>query len=167
MRRSPMLVLLIIILSIYYWEVAQYAIFGLSLLYISKRLFRCLRLLHGAIRNHTLRDIDDMDGVEFERYVARQLSKCGYTNICLTEKYDCGVDIVAIKDGIRWGIQVKRYTGLVKADAVRQVVTGLKMYGCDRAMVVTSSQYSNVAIRLAKANDCVLAGRSELLGLRI
>lgn len=101
MRHSPMLVLLIIILSIYYWEVAQYAILGLALLYIAKILCRYLRLLYVARRNQTLSDIDAMDGVEFERYVARQLSRCGYTNICLTEKYDYGVDIVASKDDIR------------------------------------------------------------------
>ncbi len=162
MRRSPMFVLLIIVLSIYYWEVAQYAILGLALLYIAKILFRYLLLSHGAVRSHTLRDIDAMDGVEFERYVARHLSKCGYTNICLTEKYDYGIDIVASKDGIRWGIQVKRYTGLVKADAVRQAVTGLRLYGCERAMVITNSEFSNVAVRLAESNDCVLIGRNEL-----
>lgn len=162
MRRSPMLVLLVIVLSIYYWEVAQYVILGLALLYISKRLFRYLRLLYAAIRNYTFNDIDAMDGVEFERYVARQLSRLGYTNISLTEKYDYGVDIVASKDGIRWGIQVKRYSGLVKADAVRQVVTGLRFYDCERGMVITNSTYSRVAAQLAQANDCVLVDRNSL-----
>lgn len=55
----------------------------------------------------------------------------------LTEHYDLGVDIVARKDGVTWGVQVKHYSGLVGINAVRQVVVALKMYGCDRAMVVT------------------------------
>lgn len=159
MRRSPMLVLLIIVLSIYYWEVAQYVILGLALACIAKILFGYSRLLFIAIRNYTLNDIDAMDGVEFERYVARQLSKCGYTNICLTEKYDYGVDIIASKDGIRWGIQVKRYTGLVTADAVRQIVAGLRIYDCDRGMVITNSISSSVALRLANANSSTLIDR--------
>jgi len=67
-----------------------------------------------------------MTGLEFERYVARLLKSKGYNNIRLTEEYDYGIDIIAEKDGIRWGIQVKRYSGLVSADAVRQVITALK-----------------------------------------
>lgn len=69
---------------------------------------------------------------------------------------------MAEKDGIRWGVQVKRYGQMVKADAVRQVVTGLRLYGCDRGMVVTNSTFSRVAIELAKGNDCVLIDRGSL-----
>ena len=106
-----------------------------------------------------------MDGVSFEHYVAQLLIDQGYANVSLTEHYDYGVDIIAEKDGVRWGIQVKRYSGLVKAEAVRQVVTGLRLYGCDRAMVVTNSTYSNVAKRLAEGNDCVLIDRYGLATL--
>ncbi len=106
-----------------------------------------------------------MGSLEFERYVATLLRKNGYQNVKLTEKYDLGVDIVADKGGVRWGIQVKHYSGLVKADAVRQVVTGLRVYGCDQAMVITNSRYSIVARRLASANDCTLLDRDNLLRL--
>lgn len=104
-----------------------------------------------------------MPGLEFELYIADLLKHRGYTNVRLTEKYDLGVDIIAEKNGIRWGIQVKRYSGLVKASAVRQVVTALKFYNCDRTMVVTNSYYSKTAIRLAKYNDCLLVGRDEMI----
>ena len=104
--------------------------------------------------------IDNMSGLEFEKYVAMLLGEIGYTSVRLTEKYDLGVDIIAMKDGVTWGIQVKRYSGLVKADAVRQVVTALKYYGCDRAMVITNSYYSNVAIKLARINGCILKDRT-------
>ena len=107
--------------------------------------------------------IDKMTGLEFELFVASLLRKRGYTNVTLTEKYDYGVDVIAKKDGVRWGIQVKRYSGLVKADAVRQVVTALKKYNCERAMVITNSHYSKVAIELARTNDCVLIDRRTLL----
>jgi HJR/Mrr/RecB family endonuclease len=107
--------------------------------------------------------IDSMTGLEFERCVAGLLEHQGYTNVELTEKYDYGVDIIADKDGIRWGIQVKRYSGLVKADAVRQVVTALKKYDCDKAMVITNSTYSMVAKDLASCNNCVLIDRGILL----
>jgi restriction system protein len=86
----------------------------------------------------------------------------GYGAIRLTEKYDYGVDIIAVKDSITWGIQVKRYNGLVKANAVRQVVTALRKYRCDRAMVITNSIYSRVAKELAQSNDCVLVDGNNL-----
>jgi len=107
--------------------------------------------------------IDKMTGLEFERYIARLLKTKSYIHIILTEEYDYGVDIIAEKDGIRWGIQVKRYSGLVKANAVRQAVTALKKYHCDRAMVISNSTYSKVAKELARSNDCVLVDRNGLL----
>ena len=131
---------------------------GLVMLY---RLFRKTTPWSNR-RNHSISTIDNMTGLEFERYVARLLETQGYSNIHLTERYDYGVDIVATKDGITWGIQVKRYSGLVKADAIRQVVTALKMYHCDQAMVVTNSIFSRPAQTLANSNNCVLVDRSGL-----
>lgn len=113
----------------------------------------------------TLAEIDTMDGLAFERFIAGLLTRRGFTKVSLTEKYDYGVDIIAQKNGKRWGIQVKRYSGLVKAAAVRQVVAALHEYKCDRAMVITNSTYSSVAVRLAKSNNCVLIDRMELAKL--
>ncbi len=124
-----------------------------------------LKLFWKLLRNYRhkqFKDIDKMDGLEFERYVVALLRANGFHNVSLTEKYDFGVDIIAEKAGIRWGIQTKRQSGLVKASAVRQVVAGLRLYHCDRAMVITNSTYSSVAYRLADTNDCVLIDRSGL-----
>jgi len=118
-------------------------------------------------RSPDLLEIDNMTGLEFERYVASMLRSHGYTHVRLTEEYDLGVDIIAEKQGIKWGIQVKRYSGLVKADAVRQVVTALKFYKCDQSMVVTNSYFSNVAKRLADSNDCVVIDRDKLRNVTI
>ena len=111
----------------------------------------------------SLYQVDNMTGLEFEKYVVKLLKSQGYKYVRLTEKYDLGVDIIAEKDGIRWGIQVKRYSGLVKADAVRQAVTALRRYRCDRAMVITNSSFSQTAKELASSNDCVLLGRDILM----
>lgn len=107
--------------------------------------------------------IDTMDPLEFEVYVGKLFKHQGFTDILLTEKYDLGVDIVAKKDGFIWGIQVKRYNGLVKAEAVRQVVTALIRYKCNRAMVVTNSTFSRPARELAADNNCILIDRDELV----
>jgi restriction system protein len=106
--------------------------------------------------------VDTMTWQEFEYYVAGWLGRQGYKDVRLTEHYDLGVDIVANKDGVTWGVQVKHYRNLVGIDAVRQVVVGLKKYKCDRAMVVTNSIFSRPAIELAKSQDCVLIDQSSL-----
>jgi restriction system protein len=107
-------------------------------------------------------DMSKLDPRDFEKYVAEVLKAQGYTNVALTEYYDLGIDITAEKDGTRWGIQVKRYSSLVPADAVRQVVTALKKYRCQRAMVVTNSYYSRPARELASSNNCILIDRDKL-----
>jgi len=130
-------------------------------LVIGLGIFRLIRTKHiyDAI---TLAEVDTMDGLEFERFLANLLRKKGYTDVSLTEKYDYGIDIIAQKDGIKWGVQAKRYSTPVKADAVRQAYTALKHYGCKEAMVITSNTYTNPAQQLAKDNDIALIDRQTL-----
>ena len=124
-----------------------------------RRGFRKWRQKH----NPKIMLIDSMDGLEFETCVAGILKTQGFSNVRLTEKYDFGADIIAIKGGLKWAVQIKRHSGIIKASAVRQVVTALRLYNCDRAMVISNSTYSLVAQRLAKSNGCVLIDRNKLL----
>lgn len=135
---------------------------ALTLLIIGCLALRQYRQAQRKLRALDIAAIDAMDPLEFEVYVGKLLKHRGFSNIRITEKYDYGVDIIAQKDGLVWGVQVKRYGGLVKADAVRQVVTALIRYKCDRAMVVTNSTFSRPARELAADNKCVLIGRDEL-----
>lgn len=107
-------------------------------------------------------DANTIKGLNFEKHVATILKNNGYTKVRLTERYDYGVDIIALKGGTRFGVQVKCYTGLVGADAVRQVVTGLAHYQCEQAMVITNSDYTTVAKTLAKSNECILIDGKQL-----
>jgi HJR/Mrr/RecB family endonuclease len=106
--------------------------------------------------------IDTMSWKEFEIFVAKWLKHEGYVNVHLTEHYDLGIDVIAEKDGIKWGVQVKHYSNLVKVEAVRQVVVALKHYKCDRAMVITNSYFSRPAKQLAASQSCVLIERTQL-----
>lgn len=107
-------------------------------------------------------DIDSLSWSEFEHYVADKLKMQGYTNVWLTEHYDLGVDVVATKDGIIWGVQVKHYSNPVRIEAVRAAVAGLKIYKCDRAMVVTNNFFTAPAIELANSNNCILIDRQAI-----
>ena len=166
--RSDSSIILLVIVGVTAWThrtYIVYALYGLAAIVALFVIIKLFRLIQLRRRSTTPADIDKMDGLDFERYVADLLKQHGFQNVSLTEQYDMGVDIVAEKDGQRWGVQVKRYRGLVKAAAVRQVVTALKFYGCERSMVVTNSTYSNVARQLADSNDCVLIDRPALLKL--
>jgi len=120
-------------------KIVEYILLIIAVLVLIKILLKLRRFI-----KYKLSHVDTMTGLEFEKYVTKYLRNQGYkTN--LTEKYDLGIDIVAVKDGIRYGVQVKRYKGVVGANAVRQAVTALNLYDCDRAMVVTNSYFSNTA----------------------
>lgn len=169
MRRSrgglTMPVLLLSGLAYTYWDYIEYVVMAIVAVFVIKLAVWIIRRIRTMTQNLRLQDVDSMDGVSFEHYVAQILIEQGYINVSLTEQYDYGVDVIAEKDGIRWGVQVKRYSGLVKAEAVRQVVTGIRLYNCDRAMVITNSTFSAVAKRLADGNDCVLIDRTGLNAL--
>ncbi|MBL8121302.1 restriction endonuclease [Candidatus Saccharibacteria bacterium] len=134
---------------------------AIILIVIAVTVRRALRRKHlyDAI---TMSSVDTMSGLEFERFLADLLKKRGCTDIRLTEKYDLGVDIIAKKDGVTWGIQAKRYNSPAKADAVRQAYTGLNRYKCDRAMVITNNTFSRQARMLASDNNVVLVDRNSL-----
>jgi restriction system protein len=135
------------------------ALFGLVLIII------VLRKLTLYTRRRRLRhlNVDAMDGIEFERYIADLLPSQGYEHIRLTSYFDFGCDIVAEKEGVIWGIQVKRHSGPVGRSAVQQAVAGLKPYKCDRAMVITNNSFTKQARSLAASNNCLLIDGHQLL----
>jgi hypothetical protein len=131
----------------YYAVVIGLIVFVLILIFeVAKRIFNF----------HPYSSANDRSGMQYERFVAKKLLHMGYTKVRMTEKYDLGVDIIAIKNGIKWGIQVKYSNGMVGANAVRQVVTALSHYGCDKSMVITNASFSYPAILLAQSNECEL-----------
>jgi HJR/Mrr/RecB family endonuclease len=167
MHRFPLFFVILAGVVITYRTFVLYTLVIVASLVMLRLSLSLYRKMLNVVVNRRLIHVDDMDDIEFETYIAGVLKSQGYTNVKLTEKYDYGVDIIAVKDGIRWGIQVKRYSGPVKADAVRQVVSGLRIYGCDRAMVITNSIFNGVAVRLADSNGCILVDHIGLIKIRI
>lgn len=115
-----------IIVLVTLWTYQTYVLYAIAIVLILAALRLSIKIFKFFRRfrhNLSFRAIYKMDGVEFEHYITQILKRQGYSRVRLTEQYDYGVDIVAEKDGVKWGIQVKRYSGLVKASAVRQVIT--------------------------------------------
>ena len=95
--------ILVIGLAINHSKIVEYILITITTLFLIKLLLKLRRYI-----KYKLSHVGTMTGLEFEKYVAKFLKKNGYMTE-LTEKYDLGIDIVAVKDGIRYGVQVKRH----------------------------------------------------------
>jgi restriction system protein len=115
-----------------------------------------------AYRAVGLDQIDVMPGVEFENYVATVLRGIGYQTSLTKVTGDFGIDIIAIKDGIRTAVQCKRQGSAVGGAAVQQVVAGAVMHQCTAVMVVCNRTFTRAAQELAARHNCRLVDRRAL-----
>ncbi len=85
--------------------------------------------------------VDQMDGYEFEYYVASLLEKLGFREVKVTKKSgDSGVDIICYNPkGEKTGIQCKRQKAKVSNTAIQEVFLGKKLHKCTKAMIITNS----------------------------
>lgn len=107
-------------------------------------------------------DIDLMDGTEFEELIAKLFRKMGYDAEVTKASGDQGVDVIATKNGFKYGIQAKCYSGQVGNSAIQEVVAGKTYYSLNKAIVVTNNFFTKSAIKLAEANGVVLWDRNIL-----
>lgn len=108
-------------------------------------------------------NIDKMSGYEFEWFCAKLLRKIGYYNVLVTQSSsDQGIDVLAEKDGIRFAIQCKHYSGTVGNKAVQEAYAGCRYYDCDVPIVMTNSYFSDSAKQLANKNQVILWDRNIL-----
>ena len=118
-----------------------------------------------AIQNNNI-SIDDMEGHEFERFCARLLTENGYERVTVTkESGDQGIDIIAYKDGVKFGIQCKCYATDIGNKAVQEAYSGKAYYNCHVGVVLTNRYFTRSAIELAQKNGILLWDRSKLLKL--
>jgi restriction system protein len=112
-----------------------------------------------------LADVDRMNPLDFEDYIAELLSAQGYQADTTRFGGDFGLDVIATKGGIRLGVQVKHKSlgkGSVGVKAVYEAAGGKPHYHCDRIMVVTNGVYTKQAIEIAKSHNCTLIDRDQL-----
>ena len=91
-----------------------------------------------------------MDGLQFEHRCAELLRYRGFHKVTVTKgSGDQGVDILAKKNGIKYGIQCKYYSYPVGNKAIQEAYAGAVFYDCDKAMVMTNSTFTRAAWELA------------------
>ena len=83
-----------------------------------------------------------MDGLQFEHRCAELLRYRGFHKVTVTKgSGDQGIDILAQKNGLKYGIQCKYYSHPVGNKAIQEAYAGADFYDCDAAMVMTNNTW--------------------------
>ena len=107
--------------------------------------------------------VDGMDGYKFEYFCADLLLKNGFEKADVTPgSGDQGVDIIAVKDGLKYAIQCKNYQNPLGNTPIQEVSAGKTFYGCHVAAVITNSTFTAGAQKLADATGVLLWDRSYI-----
>lgn len=111
-------------------------------------------------------NFDNMEGHEFEFFCANLLKNNGYEKINVTRgSGDQGIDIIAYRDGIKYGIQCKCYNSDIGNKAVQEVFAGKTFYECHIGVVLTNQYFTKSATELAKKNGIILWDRNKLISM--
>lgn len=107
--------------------------------------------------------IDGMEGHEFEYFCAELLKKDGFSDVSVTKgSGDQGVDILAMKGGVKYAIQCKNYSSPLGNTPVQEVSAGKLFYNCHVGVVMTNSTFTSGAKALAQATGVLLWDRTTL-----
>lgn len=115
-----------------------------------------------------INEIDKMKGKDFEYYLRYLFEKLGYKATRVGTGYydhrgDFGTDVIAEKGTEKIAIQAKCYSVPVGINAVREIIGGKDKYKCNRAIVITNSEFTNEAKVQAQASGIELWNREKLI----
>ena len=115
------------------------------------------------LRRNRFKDLDQMEGHDFEYFCASLLEKRGYKDVEVTSgSRDYGVDILARKDGISFAIQCKCYSAPVGVKAVQEAYAGRDYYDCMVGVVLTNQYFTAPAVEAAGKLKILLWDRTYL-----
>ncbi|MDQ1744446.1 MAG: restriction system protein [Pseudonocardiales bacterium] len=83
----------------------------------------------------------------FEQVVADVYRDLGYEARATAQSGDDGIDVILEGDGVRIGIQVKRYQGAIQVEQIRALAGALVLNGMTRGVFVTTSGFTTGAPR--------------------
>ncbi|WP_449355689.1 restriction endonuclease [Virgibacillus natechei] len=139
--------------------------FMLIVLFVFPKLIKYIKKKKrfNLMKKSGIKDIDRMQGYQFEAYLKVLFKELGYRPIVTQKSGDYGADVV-LKGRNKIVIQAKRYgyKHNVSMDAVREVLAAMFFYKADEAWVITNSFFTKQAKTLAKACGVTLLNRYEL-----
>lgn len=119
-------------------------------------------LLNTNIQEQLIR-VDNLEGLQFEKYIGELLKKIGFKNVIVTKgSGDFGADIVAEKDNDKYAFQCKRFSSTIGPRPIGEVLRGMNKYKCNKGVVITNNYFTNQAIQEAKVSNIELWDRDKL-----
>lgn len=120
----------------------------------------------GNYETFSIEYVDTLDGIEFEEFTKTLLEKLGFENVFITPASgDFGIDVLAEKDGIKYGIQCKNYKDQLSNKCVQEALSGKEYYKCHIGVVITNSYFTPHAIEQAKNTGILLWDRNTLINM--
>jgi restriction system protein len=110
-------------------------------------------------------ELDAMDPLAFELAVVDLLQVLGFEDVERLGESSNGARILAMEEGERIGVQVRRQSSPVGAGVVRELVDGMKEHDCARGLVITNSHFSPQAVECAETSGIELWDRKVLAEL--
>lgn len=155
------LIAIIFIVALTSYAIGIIVIIGM--VYILIRIIQWIIGFKSPLKNV---NFDNMTGQEFENFCARVLRQNGFLRVTVTKgSGDHGIDILANKDGMKYAIQCKCYSGNVGNKAVQEAYSGKAIYRADIAVVMTNRYFTSQAEQDAKALNVRLWDRNKLQNL--
>ena len=120
-------------------------------------------LTRGYRKKYEVNELDEIEGHDFEYYCAELLKKRGFIDVTVTKgSGDYGVDVLAEKEGVTYGIQCKAYTTPVGVKAVQEAYAGKEYYDRMVGAVLTNQYFTKPAVEAAKKLKILLWDRGYL-----
>ena len=111
--------------------------------------------------------IDAMTESEFERRLLAAFQHVGYTVYRVSNRGDCGADLVLDLPGSRTVVHAKEWYHTVGPEAVQEVIASRSHYNVHYAIVVTSILFTDAAIDVARSHAVELWDRERLIGFLV
>lgn len=109
--------------------------------------------------------IDKLDGFQFESFISLLFNILGFESQTTQNTGDFGIDVIAEKDGVRYGIQCKLWQADVGNKAIQEAYSGKDYYECHVAIVITNSHFTGNAYTQADRSKVVLWDRDKLISM--
>ena len=94
-------------------------------------------------------DLNLMSGIQFEIFLSKFFTRCGYNVNRTPATNDSGADLIMTKGYTKYVVQAKRHKKTIGAKEVRDVYAAKTIYHANNAIVVTTSKFSKQAIKTA------------------
>ena len=102
------------------------------------------------------------DGVAFERWVADGLAVFGWLAEVTKASGDQGIDVIAVKNGHKIGLQCKLYSSAIGNKAVQEAYAGMAYHGVDKVAVLSNASFTSSARSLASATGVLLLSHHDI-----